>query len=725
MATNWSTVSNSEAFRAAPPEEQEAVRVDFFEKVIAPQVKANGDDIEAVRADFMSTTLPYQTAPKPEVKEQVAAPEESGERVYTAEELKRGTPDYKGFGSGAINAVKEMVSGGDRAKGTGAGLDTIWNAKEMTATPITEAFEGDTLDEMLGNLKSTLKNNASIATNSIFGGDADAISLARQKGAKISEDDKGNIIATFPSGSYIINKPGLDATDIGKGIAQAAPMAGAAAATGGLTAAIPSLMGRVGAMAGVDMAADKLMGEAVEAAGGQDHTTERSLQTGAMSAATNLIAPGVGRMANAVFGKGPKMSESAKELIDAADSMGVPLRTTELARAGEFGPPTRVGNAGLYVSDILSGPSKGVAALQESSDKLPSMLKMDADVAAYSDDALVGAFAAGKQKRVKEAGDVFESVKKEMGDQAIPLNNTIREIDITLDKWQKPGSTVDASDIKQLKTYRDMLESGPQDLTMLRDNRTALRQEMGSAMNKQMGKDRMEKAGKKIYDAMTQDMHEGVEAYAKGSAQALKNADAEWASLMGDLGAPKVALAIKNGDINPEYIRENMTKFGSQDINRIDRLLDDNGRKTLRTAIAKNLDDSMRGGSDEITPANFTKAYDKHEALIKKFYSENDAKMLQGIRRLMETSKGMKLASTNITNGSILLPYIVGGAAVSNPAAVAAGYVANRTFNSIPVRNALLKIAATKPSNMAYNKHINTLESALASQRDKEDRQKK
>lgn len=721
MATKWTDIVNSDAFKAETPQDQEAIRADFFDKVIAPQVQANGDDMEAVRQDFFSRPLPGMTQAPQQQEQPVAAtqPDQAAidaERGFTQQELDRGIKNAPEWAQG----LREMVTGEDRSKGAAAGLPTIWQAKELGDPE----SSGDSLTDMLSDMWASVKNTTKVGAVGLFGGDEDVIKLAQSRGAKISQDEKGNVVASFPSGDYIINAPGLDAGDVMSGVSQIGLPVAATAATGGL-AAIPSVLGRAAGMAAVDTAVDAAMGNVVEQAGGTEYTPERAAETAGLSGAANLISPTIGRAAKVMFGGGPAMTDSAKELITAADTLGVPLRTTELARAGELGEPTRVSNAIHYVSDILGGPKAGVKALQESTDKIPLVLGNADDVARYSDDALVSAFSKGKQQRVREAGSVFEEVKADMGDQAIPLNNTIREIDQVLDAWKRPGSTVDASDIKQMEKYRDSLMSGPQDLMLLRDNRTALRQELGSSMNLQMGKDRLAKAGKKIYDAMTKDMHEGVEAYAPNSIGKLKSADSEWASLVGDLGAPKVASAIKNGDINPEFIRENMAKFGSEDLNRIDRLLNDDGRRTLRAAISKNLDDAMKDAEGNIAPGGFTKAYDKHKALIEKFMPEKDAKQLAGIRKLMETSKGMKLASTNLSNGSILLPYIIGGAALKNPAILAGGIIANRAYNSIPVRNLLLKIAATEPASMKYNKLMRQLDTALLAQRERGERKDK
>ncbi|MFX0614046.1 hypothetical protein ABEL47_01620 [Escherichia coli] len=60
---SWSDIKNNPEFSKETPETQKAIANDYFDKVIAPQAKANGDDVVAVRADFTSKALPTPKAP--------------------------------------------------------------------------------------------------------------------------------------------------------------------------------------------------------------------------------------------------------------------------------------------------------------------------------------------------------------------------------------------------------------------------------------------------------------------------------------------------------------------------------------------------------------------------------------------------------------------------------------------------------------------------------------
>lgn len=57
MAKTWSEISSSADFQQETPEAQQEIANQFFEKVIAPDVIANGDDLESIRSEFNSKAL--------------------------------------------------------------------------------------------------------------------------------------------------------------------------------------------------------------------------------------------------------------------------------------------------------------------------------------------------------------------------------------------------------------------------------------------------------------------------------------------------------------------------------------------------------------------------------------------------------------------------------------------------------------------------------------------
>lgn len=61
MARLWSEIKSDKEFLAETPETQRLIADQYFNKVIKPDVEANGDDVEAVRNQFFSSALSTET----------------------------------------------------------------------------------------------------------------------------------------------------------------------------------------------------------------------------------------------------------------------------------------------------------------------------------------------------------------------------------------------------------------------------------------------------------------------------------------------------------------------------------------------------------------------------------------------------------------------------------------------------------------------------------------
>lgn len=83
MAATWQQVISNPEFAKETPQAQVAIAESYFEKVIKPQVIANGDDIDAVRQEFFSTAVYPRDQSVPEAPQ--AAPVEpiSSDGSYT------------------------------------------------------------------------------------------------------------------------------------------------------------------------------------------------------------------------------------------------------------------------------------------------------------------------------------------------------------------------------------------------------------------------------------------------------------------------------------------------------------------------------------------------------------------------------------------------------------------------------------------------------------------
>lgn len=729
MARPFSEIAASPEFQAETPETQEAIKQDYFNKVIRPQVEAAGDNPDEVFNDFSSkytVTQPAQPEPvqqeEPVVADRQPSPQEQQAAAMVQNYLNK--PADTGYNlassgsapqetnAGILGSIKNAITGGDAVTGSAANLPLAGEAPEFFGNGVGEELkDGDALDQMLNWAGNRL---GGIATN-MFGGDESIIKRAESRGGKVSQDEQGNTIITFPSGQYQVNKPGLDLNDVAKFTAQAAP----AVATGGAGAAL-GLGGRMVAQGAIQGGLNYAQQKAVEAGDGQNVDMGDVALNATLGGAGELLGPAL-RGGKAVFSKGlGNADEATKEALKIADEAGIPIATSDMIAAGDMGGGvTKYASA---VTDKLDPFASGRLRKQELIPEKTADIFVDPEVAAkYSDEAMIEALDKGSKARIADAGKRFEEVKSEMGDTPIPVRNTSAAIDDVLKEWERPGTLVDKGDIEYLKDIQAKLTEAPQDVIMLRENRTRLRNSFGSGMNKMMGKNDLEKAGRKIYEALTKDMHEGVEGTLGADALAtLKSADKDWASINSDLGFQKIATAVKKGEADPARLRETLASFGTGDLKALDRNLNKDGRDMIKAAVHQNLMDAAKNADGEFQPGAMLRAIEKNKDVINQFYTPDQAKQIEGVKKLLSTARGAKAATTIANNGGLMLPISaalgVGSAGVGGIAAAAGGIAAKRLSNSRPMRNALIRLSTMKPGSMQYYRTVRQINAIIANQ---------
>ena len=164
----------------------------------------------------------------------------------TPEQAEQAIAKYRQSGQQATSGTKQVP---DRFKG----LEQKRTEMQAEASNIPEIGSAPELNEL--SVPAFKSSFALLAT-----GDDNRLkeSFTEQFGDNVSfrEDEQGNTIVDLPSGSYALNKPGLSAQDIARGIFDVAAFTPA-----GRAATVPSSIGRAAATsatASVQRAADGL-----------------------------------------------------------------------------------------------------------------------------------------------------------------------------------------------------------------------------------------------------------------------------------------------------------------------------------------------------------------------------------------------------------------------------------------------------------------------------------
>ena len=577
--------------------------------------------------------------------------------------------------------LKDMVTGDDRMTPEMKSLSEIGDAPEMNAMswPAFKASLGLLATGNEDNEKKIIKSNIPSAT--------------------FSEDSAGNTIVNLPSGKYALNKPGLSGQDIAKGIVN-------------LAAFTPA--GRSATIAGAaakSAATDAALQETAKMTGGNDIDLSDVALSGALGAAGKGIENVIGAGYRAVTGAPAK---EPAELIKDANKLGVPLTTSDVI------PPTT--KPGKFAKDVGEAiPIVGTSGIREQQQEARQQAAESLQKKYIPDYNAIKESIKGKAAAVKKkAIDARQSVVEKVKDIQTPANNTIEAIDKEIDRLTtlpggQPRSKVEQALVDTLEKYKKDIQTGG-DFKTIEDMRTKLREDLSPDFTK--SGTRQEGAIKRIYGAMTKDMDDVVKNNL--STQDLgswKKGNAVYGKEMEKLQKSRIKNVLNAGeDLSPEQIDQKLMNKDSIVRQRMYEALGDKGRKNARSAIISRIFDKASSGG-ELSVNKLVSELERNKGALDTFFKGSQRKEIEGLRKVLNATRGAQDASVVTKTGQTLAPYIgtAFGITATLPTAIltlGSGGL-TRAYESKMFRSALLKLANSKKGSSQFESALSDVQEYL------------
>ncbi|VXD08635.1 putative prophage DNA transfer protein [Enterobacterales bacterium 8AC] len=735
MAKPWKEVIASPQYQQLPPDQQAAAQEQYFNEVVAPKA---GDQAAAARQQFFAA---YPSAVAAQAK-QAPARQPSATGVHTSKQggVMKVTANGKTFtfpqGTSTDDigsAIDEYFAGQAQpqqqqpmnayAQGMVDTNAALAQSREDDATAA-KGFRERAVDAITGSSQMTpelegLQNIGSapelneLSMNAfkagigqLFGSDASQMQILQNMGGKLSQDSKGNVVVSLPSGDYALNKPGLSPQDVTSFLANA--LAFTPAGRGA------SILAATGKSAATDVA---LQG-AVQAAGGESIDPLQTVLSAGIGGAGKAAEKGVSALTRATRGT---MEPEKQAAVDFAQQNNLPLMTSDVFQKKTL-PQQWASTVGERVP--FFGTGKNRLTQQEAREGL--VKTFSDEVGGISDDALYRSASTGQQKFIKAAGQRYDRVINAMGDTPVDISGTVKTIDDQIAKLTKPGRSQDRAAISVLKQYKDDITGGVNDLRLARDNRTDLRKRFMAAPD-EVDRDVLEKALEPIYKAYTLDMAKAVsKKLGPEEASNLYRADRSWAKFNDMMGNTRVQKAIESGKVNPEDVTKLIFSQKAADRSQLFRLLDDKGRQNARAALVQNAVNKATNPSGEISVEKFISDMHRNRKQAGTFFRGEHGKRFDGVIKYLDSTRHASKANFQALNGQQLYGLLVGGGLASTAAmaglmktaaavvptmAVAGGI--GKGYESRIMRNALLRLANTPKGSTAYDRAISRVSEAI------------
>ena len=599
-----------------------------------------------------------------------AQPAESRKRV-------RG---LQGEREGFLSRAREMVTGESRA------TPQIRSMQEIGAAPELNQMSVPAFKASLGLLTT---------------GDTESLKgiLTQQFGENVSftEDDKGNAIVNFPSGSYALNQPGLSGQDVIRGAFDILSFMPA-----GRSLTIPRAAGTAGATQAAIESAESAVG------GGFDpEDVALAAGLGAGGKVLENVASTAYRAASG------RPTGDAAEIARFAEAEDLPLMTTDVSK-----PSTFAGRSFQALGEKIPVTGTGAqrAAQQEAREDI--VQRASKRFGEYSPDDIVSSLKRQTSKVKRAAGDRLGNISRRVADE-VSADKAIKAIDSEIERLSTlPGGvtrqTADSQTIKTLQAYRDDLAANPS-FESLQDLRTSFRESVkGDRLTMPSQSD---SAINKIYSAMSDDLTDTVES-TLGSREAMrwKAANRVYANEASVIKNTAIKKALDKGDITPEVVNSMLYSQKASDVKNLFRSLDEKGKKSARAGIIARAAEKSGGSPDRFV--NELKKLQKHVGAA---FKGQDKAFVSGLTKYLDSTREAAKAAITTKSGQELFQIgapvgvmaDIGATGGAGTAGAASFGLMARAYESAPIRKLMMRLNSVPKGSTKFEKTLGEIQSLL------------
>lgn len=437
------------------------------------------------------------------------------------------------------------------------------------------------------------------------------------------------------------------------------------------------------------------------------------------------------RSAKGLVGTGADAARAARQGVEEVERFGTRVATSDVLR-----PQSRAGKLLERGAESGLGPSAKYRAKQQA--ERVEMIKDFArqygaeDAAPYIDEVYKDLDKTWNDKINRFATEKKEVINRLDAGNVVPVNRTMSKIDSEINrlKVESPSGANDAL-IKELENFKTDIDG--QGLI----NIEAARKRLGNnlAQNKDLAhiKDEGQKIAGSLYKDLNDEMGDFIRQQG-GDADFTKwkAANTEISKLNDNLKFQTLRSVLSKGRQTPEDVRRLLMSAKPSEVKMLYKNLSPQGRKNAQMALIQEAVEKT-GGFDEFTPDKFKNQLKRMRKQTGVFFTGEDEKAIEGIYRALKMTEKAGEATAAPMTGLSNLPYVttvlggvMGGFSGAGGLGTAAGAaalplslsVASRVYNSKPVRNALIKIAYSKPGTVQEIENMKKLAATLSLQKD-------
>lgn len=406
-----------------------------------------------------------------------------------------------------------------------------------------------------------------------------------------------------------------------------------------------------------------------------------------------------------------------KALVELGEQHGVPVYTTDI-----FKPESGIAKTIRTYGDQIPvlGTSGLRVAQQRSRQKLVKAIAEKYE--APGDDEIYQSLVRQKDKIKQAAGKVYRDIEGQMGNDPVDTTRTMDAINSVIHTLTRPGIIRDEASIAALQRVKEQMSGAGQTHEMLKTNRTMFRNEIQGARN--VLPKNLDRLLNQISDAMTEDLHSGVEGRLGTKARdKYQKANAIYASEAEKIKNTNLKRVFERGGMLPEEALKGLYSKSPSEVKMFYRSLDAQGKDAARRELmSKALKDATEqdSGSPVINPTKFINNIKKINSQLGIAFTGDESKYIGGINKLLRTTRHAQEAAASPATGQKNIP--LGGAILGSmqgltktiTEAALAGTV-GRLYESPLVRDAMIRLSGTPADSTEFEQVVKAATNAVSS----------
>jgi len=396
--------------------------------------------------------------------------------------------------------------------------------------------------------------------------------------------------------------------------------------------------------------------------------------------------------------------QAAQNVLDAGKQFDVPVLTTDVAP-----PTTYLGRFSQGLSEKLGPLGSGTARASQQAAREAAVKgfadSMDIDLDTPFANDLIKSLNEQTARELQAAGKI-RSEAVEVLDRAgvVPMEQTKRAVIREVAKQKRLGAKGDAGIVQNLENTLDALEGG--DFSLVKDIRTELISDLSAIRRSE--DTRGAASVQAVKSAMDADMLSFAKDTDRLAASKWVKSNRQFSDAYTRTKDTELKRIIKAGEATPERIIPLLRGGKPSELKRLKKSIGEDGQKAARGAIIQDaLKDSKFFEIDaNPNPDAFATALNRpnRRQAINVFFEGAAKKEIEGLTRLLNSTRRAQQGSAVIKTGEQLVPVATGGAigaalyadAVTGLSATVVASALAKAYESTRFRNLLLKLRNTQ-----------------------------